>query len=89
MGASLLTGDVDLPTADGGVVGVGVVAVLDVRDSDDGVTLAGGDTAGTEAGGVVGEVTSESDGRGGGEASGNNNLGEGEHFEFMGWLKSW
>ena len=80
MGAALLTGDGDLLAADGGVVGVGVVAVLGRRKGDNRVALASGGAAGTEAGAVVGKVTGKGDGGGGNEANGGDNLSEGKHF---------
>ena len=77
----LLTVDGDLPAADRGVVGVGVIAVLDSGDGGNKVALAGGGATGTEAGAVVGEVTSEGNGGGGDEADSSDNLGKGEHFD--------
>ena len=77
-----LTVDGDLPAADCGVVGVGVVAVLVDGESDDGVGLTVGETASTETRGVVGEVTGVGHGGGGDEADGGNDLGEGEHGDW-------
>ncbi len=74
-----LTVDPDLPSADGGVVGVGVGAVLRDGEGDDGLGVAVGPAAGAETGGVPGEVTGVGDGRGGDEADSSNDLGQGEH----------